>query len=143
MATARKKRPPQPTSSKRTRRRPSDFADRPEPVPVVVTTGSASAALRLRAGAVESMRLYQEWLRIMLGSSDRAIPDRDQRFADATWRDNPFYRRLAQSYLAFADAIDAVASTHPDWRTRERDKFLAGILTSALSPTNTLLGNPS
>src|SRR5829696_6024232 len=115
MATARKKRQPQPASTRKARRRAADFADRPEPVPTVATPGAASAGLRLRAGAVESMRLYQEWLRIMVGSSDRTIPDKDQRFADATWRDNPFYRRLAQSYLAFADAIDAVAGTHPDW----------------------------
>jgi polyhydroxyalkanoate synthase len=98
---------------------------------------------RLKAGAVESMRLYQEWLRIMLGTSDRPIPDRDARFADDTWRANPIYRRLAQSYLAFCDAIDTVAGAHPDWRKRERDKFFAGILTSSLSPTNTLAGNPA
>ncbi len=79
----------------------------------------------------------------MAGRSERAIPDKDSRFADPTWRGNPLYRRLAQSYLAFCDAVDAVASAHPEWRIRERDKFLAGILTSAMSPTNTLPGNPA
>jgi polyhydroxyalkanoate synthase len=39
--------------------------------------------------------------------------------------------------------VDAVAASHPDWRSRERDRFLAGIVTSALAPTNTLLGNPA
>ena len=30
-----------------------------------------------------------------------------------------------------------------DWRTRERARFAAGILTSSLAPTNTLPGNPA
>ncbi len=107
------------------------------------STAAAGSHGRLKTGAVESMRLYQEWLRIMVGTSDRQIPDKDARFADATWRANPLYRRLAQGYLAFCEAMDAVAEAQPDWRKRERDRFLAGILTSSLSPTNTLAGNPA
>ena len=106
-------------------------------------TGAAASATRLKAGAVESLRLYQEWLQIALGKSERQVPDKDARFADDTWRNNPFYRRWAQSYLAFCDAVDQIAATHPDWRKRERDKFLAGVLTSAMAPTNVLAGNPA
>ncbi len=97
------------------------------------------------AGALakESMRLYGEWARAMLGMSDRQIPEKDPRFADPSWRDNPVYRRLGQGYMAFCDAADRLTANNPDWRKRERAKFLTGILTSSLAPTNTLLGNPA
>ena len=93
--------------------------------------------------ATESMRLYGEWARTMLGTSEREIPAKDPRFADPAWRDNPLYRRLGQGYLAFCEAADRLAEGNPDWRKRERTKFLTGILTSSLAPTNTLLGNPA
>jgi polyhydroxyalkanoate synthase subunit PhaC len=93
--------------------------------------------------ARESIRLYGEWLKIMWGLSDRELPSKDARFADGSWRDNPVYKRLAQAYLAFCDAVDNIVEHDPDWRKRERAKFLAGILTSAVAPTNTLIGNPA
>jgi polyhydroxyalkanoate synthase len=97
----------------------------------------------LAHGAAQSVKLGRELAEIFWGLSQRALPEKDSRFADAAWQKNPVYRRVAQSYFAFCDAVDAVATSHPDWRKRERDKFLAGILTSAVAPTNTLLGNPA
>ena len=93
--------------------------------------------------AVETMRLYGDWARTMLGKSEREVPAKDPRFADPAWRDNPLYHRLGQGYLAFCEAADRLAEGNPDWRKRERSKFLTGILTSSLAPTNTLLGNPA
>jgi poly[(R)-3-hydroxyalkanoate] polymerase subunit PhaC len=104
---------------------------------------AASSAIRAQTLARESARLYAEWLKIVLGKSTREIPPKDWRFADAAWKDNPLYKRLAQGYLAFCDAIDNVVADNADWKKRERAKFLGGILTSAMSPTNTLLGNPA
>jgi polyhydroxyalkanoate synthase subunit PhaC len=74
-----------------------------------------------------------------------ATPGRgDARFADPAWRDHPLYRRLGQAYLAVEGALaDAVAEADVDWRTAERARFAAGVLTSALAPTNTLAGNPA
>ena len=34
------------------------------------------------------------------------------------------YKRLAQGYLAFCDAIDRVVDDNPDWRKRERARFV-------------------
>ena len=79
----------------------------------------------------------------MWGKSEREIPQKDWRFADPAWKDNPLYTRLAKGYLAFCDSVDKVVEDNPDWKKRERAKFLTGILTSAMSPTNTLLGNPA
>src|SRR5205823_14066427 len=90
-----------------------------------------------------SARLWAEWARTLLGMSEREIPSRDPRFADQAWRDNLLYRRLGQGYLAFCEAADRLAENNPDWHKRERAKFLTGIVTSSLAPSNTLLGNPA
>ena len=104
---------------------------------------AATSAVNAQALARESARLYTEWVKIMWGKSKREIPQKDWRFADPAWKDNPLYTRLAQGYLAFCESVDKVVEDNPDWKKRERAKFLTGILTSAMSPTNTLLGNPA
>src|SRR4029077_1631354 len=78
----------------------------------------ASNAAEAHSIARESMRLYDEWLKILWGNSDKQIPPKDPRFADPVWRDNPAYKRLAQSYLTFCDAVDSIVGEDPDWRTR-------------------------
>ncbi len=68
----------------------------------------------------------------------------DKRFLDPAWSLNPLYRRLVQAYLAVEQAIgEAVEDADVDWRTRERARFVAGILASGLAPTNMLAGNPT
>ena len=104
---------------------------------------ATTSAMNPLTAARESARLYGEWLKIMTGKSAREVPAKDWRFADPAWRDHPMYKRLAQGYLAFCDAIDRVVDDNPDWRKRERARFLTGILTSAMAPTNTLIGNPA
>jgi polyhydroxyalkanoate synthase len=104
---------------------------------------ATTSAMNPLAMARESARLYGEWMKIMWGRSDREIPAKDWRFADPAWRESPGYKRLAQSYLAFCDAVDKVVDANPDWRKRERARFLTGIVITAMSPTNTLLGNPA
>lgn len=70
--------------------------------------------------------------------------NRDARFADPAWQRSPLYRRLGQAYLTAEQAITALAGrAGPDWRTRERARLAASLLTSALAPTNTLPGNPA
>ena len=95
------------------------------------------------AVAAAALRLSREWAGIALGRSTRVVPAKDPRFSDPAWRDNPLYRRVGQAYLAFCDAVDALAGDDDDWKKRERTKFLSSILTSSLAPTNTLLGNPA
>lgn len=105
--------------------------------------GNVTKGLNVRSLARETLRFYADCTGILCGFSDREIPAKDPRFADAAWRENPGYRRLALLYLAFSDAVNRLAEAQPHWRERERAKFLAGILTSAMSPTNMLLGNPA
>ena len=93
------------------------------------------------AGA--SLKLYGELARTMVGLNEREVPAKDPRFADPAWREHPMYRRLGQGYLAFCEAADRLAEDNPHWRGRVRNRFLTGVLTSTLAPTNTLLGNPA
>src|SRR5262249_10577352 len=64
---------------------------------------AAASGVNAQSIARESAWFYAEWLKIMLGKSEREIPQKDWRFADPAWKDNPIYKRLAQSYLAFCD----------------------------------------
>jgi polyhydroxyalkanoate synthase len=113
-------------------------ANAPDRVAVEAVTRRTGAFAR-RAG-----RLGRETARVLAGRSELAPPERDWRFADATWSENPGYRRLMQLYLAWAESLDGlVDDAHLDWRDAFRARFCVEILTSALAPTNTLVGNPA
>ena len=116
----------------------------PEPSTAAVPAASATPPAAGLSGLFGlSRQLYGEWARVMLGLSEREVPAKDPRFADPAWRDHPMYKRLGQGYLAFCQAVDRLAESRPDWRGRERARFLGGVVTSSLAPTNTLLGNPA
>jgi polyhydroxyalkanoate synthase len=57
------------------------------------------------------------------------------------------YRRLAQGYLALGSQLGRLVDEYEvdaeDWHDAERARFAVTLLTSALSPTNTLPGNPA
>jgi len=93
--------------------------------------------------AAEAPRLAAELVKVGLGSS-ALEPGEDRRFADSAWRENPFYRLIGQSYLAWEQSVERlVEQQQGSWPRRERARFLANILTAGLSPTNFLLGNPA
>ena len=95
------------------------------------------------AVAKETVILGAELARIAVGASDIEPEKRDWRFRDDAWESNGFYKRLGQSYLAFCKGAKSIVNENADWRTRERAKFALEVTTSALAPTNTLLGNPA
>lgn len=59
--------------------------------------------------AQEAPALLMEWTRIAAGISELQLPAKDARFSDPTWRDNPWYKRLAQAYLGWAAGGNAHA----------------------------------
>jgi polyhydroxyalkanoate synthase subunit PhaC len=72
------------------------------------------------AAARHAARGLQRQLQVAAGAGEE-LPELDRRFADPAWRDNPFLRRLAQSYLVWSDALrDGVAQTPLDNRARYR-----------------------
>lgn len=89
--------------------------------------------------------LWVEMLRIGTGGSEVAPQRGDKRFSDPTWQTNPAYRALAQGYLAGTRAVERVTDRleERDFRHAQAVKFVSGIVTSALAPTNYLLGNPA
>jgi polyhydroxyalkanoate synthase len=82
------------------------------------------------------------------GSEIRPEPN-DRRFSDPAFAENPFYRRLMQSYLAwraaFHDLVGLSTETvaGEDWKRPAQERFAVTLLTEALAPTNILIGNPS
>jgi polyhydroxyalkanoate synthase len=70
-------------------------------------------------------------------------PD-DRRFSDSEWQENPFYSFIKQSYLLnsnlLCETLDSMRFEEP--AQREQLKFFTRQYINALSPTNTLLGNP-
>jgi poly[(R)-3-hydroxyalkanoate] polymerase subunit PhaC len=88
--------------------------------------------------------LVRELVAIAAGKSRLAPATGDRRFVDPTWAGNPVYRRCLQAYLACSNAMDAfIACSSRDAKSKERARFLAASLASALAPTNALLGNPA
>jgi polyhydroxyalkanoate synthase len=93
--------------------------------------------------AAEAPRLAAELVKVSLGSSALETGE-DRRFADPAWRQNPFYRLIGQSYLAWEQSVGRLVEQQQGaWPQRERVRYLANILTAGLSPTNFLLGNPA
>jgi polyhydroxyalkanoate synthase len=110
---------------------------------VAQTLNAVRTAVSPLAVARESVVLGAELVKIAVGASDIEPERRDWRFNDDAWEHNAFYKRLGQSYLALCRGAKGIVNDDADWRTRERAKFAIEIATSALSPTNTLLGNPA
>ena len=117
------------------------------PSPRGLARSLASVLARPRPLAREAARLGRDTARILRGTDEIAPSPRDKRFADPAWTANPVYRRLAQEYLAVGGAlsrlVDEFETSGADWREVEQARFVLNALSSALAPTNTLLGNPA
>ena len=93
----------------------------------------------------------QQWLaligelgRIATGASELAPDPKDKRFADPAWKESFPYRALAQAYLAWGGALNRfVDEAKMDKRDAERARFVISLLVDAMSPTNSLAGNPA
>lgn len=82
--------------------------------------------------------------RVATGRSVLAPDDKDKRFADPAWKSSPAYRALAQSYLAWSNAliglVDEASMSRSD---AERARFVLSLFIDAMAPTNALMGNPA
>jgi polyhydroxyalkanoate synthase len=90
----------------------------------------------------------RELLKIGVGSSSVEPEPGDKRFLDTTWKENPFYHRLMQFYLAWRDAMHALVLEGENrngdaWKLSAQHRFAVTQLTEALAPTNLLVGNPA
>jgi polyhydroxyalkanoate synthase len=100
-------------------------------------------AMHTRGASRRGAQFAAEAVKVVGGRSSIQSDPKDWRFRDPTWTDNPVYRRIMQLYLAAVGEFEGlVADADLEWRDKERAAFLASLITSALAPTNTLLGNP-
>ena len=96
------------------------------------------------AAAQAYLAFLGELGRIVTGRSELAPDAQDKRFADPAWKESVAYRALAQYYLAWGGALNRfVDEARMEKRDAERARFVASLLVDAMSPTNTLGGNPA
>jgi polyhydroxyalkanoate synthase subunit PhaC len=107
-------------------------------------TATASATLRYwtsvaMAGPVAAAR----WLGVD-APPPVPVPEKDKRFADPTWTDNPAFFAVRQAHLAASrlvnDLLEAGAGDPVD---DAKARLVADFAMDALSPTNFLLTNPA
>ena len=73
-----------------------------------------------------------------------AIARGDKRFADPAYQKNPAYFLLAQQYLLFNQLVaELLENAGVSGARAAKANFAAKFLVDALSPTNTLVGNPA
>lgn len=85
-----------------------------------------------------------ELVKIAAGRSDIDAHPKDRRFADPTWRENPLFRRLMQTYLVGDEMLRELPNrTDVDDADVERAAFMAAVVSDSMSPTNNLLTNPA
>jgi polyhydroxyalkanoate synthase len=86
---------------------------------------------------------------VAAGTSEIKPDANDRRFADPAFAENPLFRRVMQSYLAWRSAmhdlvgLSTETAAGEDWKLPAQERFAVTLLTEALAPTNTLLGNPA
>jgi polyhydroxyalkanoate synthase len=107
-------------------------------------SATASATLRYwtslaTAGPIAAAR----WLGVD-AAPPVPVPERDKRFADPTWTENPAFFAIRQGHLAVSrlvnDLLEAGAGNPVD---DAKAQLTAGFALDALSPTNFLLTNPA
>jgi polyhydroxyalkanoate synthase len=104
----------------------------------------------MSALAAQPQIVAQQWMdfmkemgRIVTGQSEVAPDPKDKRFADPSWSDNRFHRALMQSYTAWASTVhQAVEKTGLEGKDGARARLVTSIFVDAMSPSNTLVGNP-
>ena len=85
-----------------------------------------------------------EMMDVALGNSNLEPERRDRRFRDESWHKNPIYKRTMQSWLAMKRELNGWiddSRMHPADQARAR--FITELITDAVAPTNTLIGNPT
>jgi polyhydroxyalkanoate synthase subunit PhaC len=104
-----------------------------------------AAALVRHPSAVgqHGLQLAAEELSILTGMSARAPDPKDRRFVDPAWQSG-VWKRVAQSYLAFCDAVmSTIDEVGLDSASADRARFGLMQITEAIAPTNNLVTNPA
>jgi polyhydroxyalkanoate synthase len=94
--------------------------------------------------ARQYLNFLAELGRIATGASELMPDAKDRRFADPAWKESVAYRSLAQVYIACGNALHRfLDEAKIDKRDAERARFVISLIIDAMSPTNSLAGNPA
>jgi polyhydroxyalkanoate synthase len=105
---------------------------------------AAKLALQPQKVARRGAGLAAELAKIAVGRSEVAPAKGDRRFKDPAWAGNPAFKRLGQSYLATAEAIDKVlCDADLDWADERRVRFAAENVVDLVAPSNFPPTNPT
>lgn len=110
----------------------------------------SAAKTVIGALAAQPQIVAQQWMgflgelgKIVIGRSEVAPDPKDKRFAHPSWSENALHRGLMQSYVAWANTVtEAVAKTSLPDKDAARARLVTSIFVDAMSPSNTLIGNP-
>jgi polyhydroxyalkanoate synthase subunit PhaC len=71
-------------------------------------------------------------------------PDKgDRRFSDTAWIKSPMHQMAMQGYLAWSKSIESLIDhAGLDDKDTQRMHYISSLVTDAMSPSNSLLGNP-
>ena len=111
--------------------------------------GAVGVMLRETAGRpVKTLKhmkkLGDEVVKIVSNQSELAPDPKDKRFTDPAWRTNPLYRASMQYYLAVRKGVgEWMEELEFDELERARANFVTGMILDSVSPSNSLIGNPS
>ncbi|HTM96673.1 MAG TPA: class I poly(R)-hydroxyalkanoic acid synthase [Croceibacterium sp.] len=92
----------------------------------------------------DGMALWGDVLGQYERGGDPQLPRTDRRFADPRWRDQPLYALIHQTYLLFAERIEAMAGHAEGLTEEQRDqlRFATRTMLDAMSPDHFPLLNP-
>jgi polyhydroxyalkanoate synthase len=87
--------------------------------------------------------LTDELTACLVGEKHLEPPKNDRRFLDIAWKENEYYRRLLQAYLAIAEFIRDIPDCVELHRREDLARLGLNFAAEGLAPTNTLMGNPA
>jgi polyhydroxyalkanoate synthase len=111
--------------------------------------GAVGVMLRETAGrpvkTLKHLKTFSEEVVRIVGNKSELAPDpKDKRFLDPAFRSNPFYRAGMQYYLAVRLGVgNWMDDLDFDDAERARASFVTNMILDSISPTNSLIGNPS
>jgi polyhydroxyalkanoate synthase len=111
--------------------------------------GAAAAIFKAMAG--QPQLLMQQWMgfatefgKIVTGQSELAPDPKDRRFADPAWKTSGLHKGLAQSYIAWSQAVtELVAKTDLPEKEAARARLVTSIFVDTMAPSNNPLLNPT
>jgi polyhydroxyalkanoate synthase len=111
----------------------------------------AAAGAVMKAMAGQPQMLMQQWMgfatefgKIVTGQSELAPDPKDRRFADPAWKTSGLHKGLAQSYMAWSQAVtELVAKTDLPEKEAARARLVTSIFVDTMSPSNNPVLNPT